>query len=77
MASLDFSVLSSISNGVLGGSRRVGRGCSASGQEQRRDDKDGLGDVAPVISVSPCSLLGGEQLDHVTSGASSSQKMSW
>lgn len=77
MASLDSSVLSSMENGVAGGSRRVGQGCSASGQEQRWDGEGGSGDVAPVVSASPCSLLGGAQVDHVTSGASSSQKISW
>lgn len=55
----------------------MGQEWSASGQEQRWDGEGGSGDVAPVVSASPCSLLGGAQVDHVTSGASSSQKISW
>lgn len=45
------------------------------GRERRGEGKAGLGNVAPGTFISPCSLLGGEPLDHVGAGASSSQKI--
>lgn len=53
-----------------------GKDSQYQGRETGGDAKDGLGHVAPVIFISPHPLLGGEPLDHVAAGASSSCKMS-